>query len=162
LIKISSIDNHQCLLGEGPLWDWTKEILWWVDSLGPKLIRYEFRKKQITYWKLPGNTVGSLAIRKSGNLILAMDKGFYSFDASSGLTELIAEPLAEKTGVRFNDGKVDPFGNFVAGTMNTDHRGNHNCSMYKLSTNLEITDLLDGFSCFNGPCFSIFNWTKNR
>ncbi len=141
-------------MGEGPLWDWSREQLWWVDSLGPALYQYEFHTGQTHSWKLPGQTVGSLAVRESVGLILAMDTGFYHFDPDSGNTELIVEPLAGQSGIRFNDGKVDPFGNFIAGAMNIDHHGEVNCAMYRLSADLEVTKLLDGFTCFNGPCFS--------
>ncbi len=154
MLKISAISNYQCHLGEGPVWDWRKQVLWWVDSLGPTLYQFDFVSTTTRLWQLPGRTIGSLAIRENGGLILAKDKGFYTFSPENGETELIAAPLRQTYGLRFNDGKVDPDGNFIAGAMNIDHRQNQNCSMFKLSTDFKVTTILDGFRCFNGPCFS--------
>ena len=148
------LSEHRCHLGEGPLWDPVAAALYWVDSFGPRLYRNDFASGETRYWNLPGKSVGSIAVRAQGGLILAMDQGFYAFDLASGQTELIAEPLAGRNGLRLNDGKVDPYGGFVAGAMNIDHSQSENCAMYRLSPQLEVTEILDGFTCFNGPCFS--------
>jgi sugar lactone lactonase YvrE len=153
-LKISMLSQHRCHLGEGPLWDPIDEALYWVDSFGPRLYRNDFASGKTRSWNLPGQTVGSLAVREQGGLILAMDQGFYAFDLASGQTELIAQPLAGRDDLRLNDGKVDPFGSFVAGAMNIDYTQSENCSMYRLSAELEVSEILDGFTCFNGPCFS--------
>ena len=154
MVRISPVSEHRCHLGEGPLWDPGSEVLYWVDSYGPTLYRMSFVTKRTSTWPLPGKTVGSLAVRERGGLILAMDHGFYTFSPEAGESELIAQPLAGQDGVRFNDGKVDPFGSFVAGGMNIDGDKTTNCPMFRLSPDLEVTQILDGFNCFNGPCFS--------
>jgi sugar lactone lactonase YvrE len=123
-MKIYALDDQQCHLGEGPLWDVTEQA-----------------------------QVGSLALRERGGLILAMDQGFYAFEPQTGEVEAIAIPLAGRQGLRLNDGKVDPFGSFVAGGMNIDYRQSENCPMFRLSPRLEVEQILDGFECFNGPCF---------
>ena len=83
-----------------------------------------------------------------------MDQGFYAFDLQTGRVETIARPLAGREHLRLNDGKVDPFGAFVAGGMNIDFRQHENCPMFRLTPALEVEQILDGFDCFNGPCFS--------
>ncbi len=155
MLKISAISDHHCHLGEGPVWDWREETLWWVDSLGPVLYQYDFHSQQTKSWSLSGSTIGSLAVCESGGLILAMDLGFYSFNPQTTKIALLSNLPTKQTGIRLNDGKVDPNGNFIAGTMNIDHDGQENCRMYRLDFNFEVTELLDGFSCFNGPCFSL-------
>ena len=153
-MKISALNDYQCHLGEGPLWDCAAKALYWVDSYGPSVYRYDSQTGDTATWPLPGNRVGSLALRAQGGLILAMDQGFYAFDPSSGALEVIALPLAGRVHLRLNDGKVDPFGSFVAGGMNIDFNKSENCPMYRLSPALEVSEILDGFECFNGPCFS--------
>lgn len=152
-MKVSAFGEHRCRLGEGPVWDSASGALYWVDSLGPTLFRHG-GGRDIEIWALEGEQVGSLAVREQGGLVLAMDRGFHLFDMQSGKFEVIAEPLAGCEGLRFNDGKVDPFGSFVAGAMNIDAGGSENCSMYRLTPSLEVIETLDGFQCFNGPCFS--------
>ena len=121
-LRIEALCEETCHLGEGPVWDDREAALYWVDSLGPTLYRHDHGNGQLRRWTLPGSTVGSLALRDEGGLILAMDQGIYAFDQRDGQVELLVSPLAGKTGLRLNDGKVDPFGCFVTGAMNIDHR----------------------------------------
>ena len=153
-MTITPVSEHRCHLGEGPLWDPAAGVLYWLDSLGPTLFQMTFNTGRTRSWQLPGKTIGSIAVREKGGLILAIDQGFYAFSPESGKSELIAAPLAGRDGLRFNDGKVDPFGSFVVGGMNIDHTRNENCPMFRLSPTLEVIQILDGFVCFNGPCFS--------
>jgi sugar lactone lactonase YvrE len=153
-MKISALSEHRCRLGEGPVWDAAEAALYWVDSLSPRLYRHRGGSRGVEVWDLAGGQVGSLAVREQGGLVLAMDRGFYLFDPCSANLELVAEPLAGRDGLRFNDGKVDPFGSFVAGAMNLAVEGTENGSMYLLTPELEAIEILDGFQCFNGPCFS--------
>lgn len=153
-MKISALGDYQCHLGEGPLWDVAEQALYWVDSYAPRIYRFDSSSGKIRFWDLPGKQVGSLALRERGGLILAMDQGFYAFEPGSGEVDVIDLPLSGRGDLRLNDGKVDPFGAFVAGGMNIDYRQRENCPMYRLSPQLEVTEILDGFECFNGPCFS--------
>ena len=153
-MKISALNEIRCHLGEGPLWDVEEQALYWVDSYGPTVYRCHLESRRLDHWRLPGKQVGSLALRERGGLILAMDQGFYTFDPASGEIEPVARPLAGREHLRLNDGKVDPFGCFVAGAMNIDFNQHENCPMYRLSPRLEVSEILDGFDCFNGPCFS--------
>jgi len=153
-MKISAVSDHRSHLGEGPLWDPRDQRLYWIDSFGPHLYWLDFHAIRVHRSTLPGDTVGSLAVRESGGLILAMDQGFYSFQPQTGRAEIIALPLAGSQGLRLNDGKIDPFGHFVSGAMNIDHRDTQNCAMYRLTPERAVVELLDGFHCFNGPCFS--------
>lgn len=152
-MKIRALSEHRCHLGEGPVWDQQEQALYWVDSYAPRLYRYDDESGATRLWDLPGRQVGSIAVREGGGLILAMDQGFYAFDPDSGAVEPVALPLLGRTGLRLNDGKVDPFGSFVAGGMNIDYRQHENCPMFRLTPTLEVQEILDGFDCFNGPCF---------
>jgi len=117
-LKIPTLSEHRCHLGEGPLWDPVTVALYWVDSFAPRLYRNDFASGETQSWSLPGKTVGTIAVRAQGGLILAMDQGFYAFDPASCQTESIAQPLAGRDGLRLNDGKVGPYGGFVTGAMN--------------------------------------------
>ena len=153
-MKIIALSNHQCDLGEGPVWDTGAQALYWVDSLAPRIYRYDAGSRRSEVWELAGNQIGSIAVREQGGLILAMDQGFYTFEPETGRSEMIAQPLAGRDRLRFNDGKVDPFGAFVSGAMNIDAHGSENCPMFRLTPEMDVIEVLDGFHCFNGPCFS--------
>ncbi len=153
-IRIDVLDAPGCQLGEGPVWDHEQGALWWVDSHAPRLFRLDYASGRLDAWTLPGRSLGSLGLCRDQQLVLAMDQGFYFFSPGTGQVEPIALPLAGREHLRLNDGKVDPFGGFVSGGMNIDYREHENCSMYRLSPALEVSEILDGFDCFNGPCFS--------
>lgn len=155
-MDIIAVSAEPCQLGEGPVWDQTEQALYWVDSLAPSLFRLDYASGATRRWDLPARTVGSLAVRQAGGLILAMEQGFHAFDPDNGSLDLLAEPMAGLDDVRFNDGKVDRRGRFLAGGMNRDylHAREPAGSMFRLDVDLAVTPVLDGFVCFNGPCFS--------
>lgn len=157
------LDDTRCHLGEGPVWDVAAQALYWVDSLGPTVYRHDWTTRATRCWDLggDGDYVGSLAVRKDGNgLILAMGKGFYLFDMESGRTDLIKEPLADQPHSRFNDGKVDRAGRFVAGGVNGSAGSDQQpqpqpvCGMFAVEPDLNVRQVLGEFACFNGPSFS--------
>ncbi|MDJ0779890.1 MAG: SMP-30/gluconolactonase/LRE family protein [Gammaproteobacteria bacterium] len=153
-MRITTLPDARCGLGEGPVWDASAGCLYWVDSLAPALYRYRLGDAAATRWPLPGKTVGSLAVCASGKLMLAMGQGFYRFDPADASLACLARPLAGRDHIRFNDGKVDPFGNFIAGTMNLDASTRPDGELYRLGGDGRVSRLLDGFFCCNGPCFS--------
>ena len=157
-MMVRALDDTRCHLGEGPLWDVEQQALYWVDSLGPSVYRHDWETRTTRRWELGGESIGSLAVRENEGLVLAMDQGFYLFDPATGYADLIAEPLADQDHSHFNDGKVDRAGRFIAGGVNgaagTDHEPQPVCSMFSLETDMTVRKVLDGFACFNGPCFS--------
>ncbi len=153
-VRINAVNEWSCRLGESPVWDHRQDSLFWVDSLVPTVFRWDYATGKTSRWTLPGDTLGSLALRDQGGLLLAMDQGFYLFSPDNGTCELIAEPLAGRGELRLNDGKVDPFGCFISGSMHRDHLQPVDGPAYRVSPDLTVDEILDGFQCFNGPCFS--------
>ena len=147
--RIGSVKDR---LGEGPVWDVADHALYWVDAIGRAIHRYFPASGVIDHWQVPG-VIGSLALRKGGGAILALEDGFHLFDFATGRTELL-HSLNEGGHTRFNDGKVDRDGNFVAGTMTRtrDERGLG--AMYRIDAAQRVTKLVDDIVVFNGPCFS--------
>ncbi len=154
MVKVAPVSAHRSSLGEGPLWDSETDRLYWVDSLGPRLHRLDHVSGEVETWSLPAKTIGSVAVREKGGLILAMDQGFYAFDPDKNRLDLIAEPLAGRSGIRFNDGKVDPKGAFIAGGMNHSHEDHEDCPAFRLNPDLSVEEIMSGFDVFNGPCFN--------
>lgn len=104
------------ILGEGPIWDARTQSLYWVDILDKRIYCQGDVLLQLDH------LIGCIAPRKSGGLILALsgDEGRLSFANldlySLKLTHLSSLP-DEPSNNRFNDGKCDPRGRFLAGTM---------------------------------------------
>ena len=66
-------------LGEGPLWDPVDGVLYWVDSKGPTVNRYDPRDGRSQTWPMPQD-IGAMALREHGGAVLALRDGFYTFD----------------------------------------------------------------------------------
>ena len=55
------------VLGECPLWDDERHLLWWVDIRAPALCLLDPEKRTTTRWRLP-DLVGSIALTDEGSL----------------------------------------------------------------------------------------------
>ena len=152
-MEIERIGNLRCGVGEGPVWDPLDGVLYFVDSLAPAVFRHDPATGAIERRDLAGGTVGSLALRAGGGMVVAMDDGFHFLDFESGDVETIAEPEAETPNTRFNDGKVDRQGRFVAGSLECDFAARAG-GLYRLDADLGVTRIADRVVCANGPCWS--------
>ena len=80
--------------------------------------------------------------------MLAAGPGFLFIDDSGGVHEL-AQPEADRTDVRMNDGACDPQGRFWAGTMAYDESPGAG-SLYRLELDGTCTTVLTGLTISNG------------
>lgn len=58
-------------LGEGPLWDWREECLWWIDILGQSLHRFDPASRTSSPSDV-GRLIGTVVVRESGGLVLSL------------------------------------------------------------------------------------------
>ena len=139
-------------LGEGPLWDHERKLLYWLDIIGKELHIYDpetLFEKTITADQM----IGTVVSRSSGGFVLAMEKGFYFLDEDTGETVFIADPENDKPDNRFNDGKCDPAGRFWAGTLNMKGEKKKG-SLYCLDTDLKVTKKIESVTTSNGIIWS--------
>ena len=100
--------------------------------------------------------VGSLALRGDGGAVLALRHGFAQFDFDTrALTEGPSIGL-DHAKVRLNDGKADPHGRFVAGTIHSDRAQDEAPlgGLYRLDASGAQELLETDLAVSNGPCFS--------
>ena len=108
--------NAQAVLGEGPVWDYLKKCLYWVDIEGCKLHCHDPQNNINKYWVFE-EMLGAIAIMTNGNLLLALESGLAIFDLSTEATKPLNVLQNSDSKFRFNDGQCDPNGNFWLGTM---------------------------------------------
>lgn len=125
-------------LGECTLWCEREQVLWWVDSRGPSLKRWD-PSGGVRTIALP-SVVGSVAFRERGGMLAALQSGLYFLDPASGVLQAVAQPEAHLPGNRFNDGRCDRAGRFWAGTM-SDAKREPTGSLYRLSADLKCTQI---------------------
>lgn len=107
--------NLHLELGECPVWDDRTETLYWVDGFGKKWFSRDATGIHRQFET--GSTIGSIALTRSGDLIAGLQNGVYRIDQNTGVHTLYVNPEEGKTGNRLNDGKVDPLGRFIVGSM---------------------------------------------
>lgn len=114
--RVAGAESH--LLGEGPVWDHTRERLLWVDILAGDVLvgRLEAGRVEPTGRVHVDDYAGAVVAAADGRLLVA---------GRSSLVELAADgEVLGRTGVlpaggrrRFNDGACDPAGRFVVGSL---------------------------------------------
>jgi sugar lactone lactonase YvrE len=143
----------QCELAEGPVWDYGRNVLRWVDILVGDIHAFD-PSTGAHDWLGVGESVGAVALTTSDRLVLALCDGFGLLDG----TELTRVPgfAVDRSAVRFNDGKPDPWGNFWAGTMpHVD--GEPGGALYRLSPDGIVSTLIPSVGLSNG-----MDWTDDR
>lgn len=106
--------NLRNRLGEGPVWDDDEGALYWIDGLGCRWFR--MKDGEITQHET-ASPLGSLVLTSAGEIFAALRDGIYHIDRVTGAQTLLTNPEAGKAGNRFNDGKADPRGRYVVGSM---------------------------------------------
>jgi sugar lactone lactonase YvrE len=144
--------SHQCLLGEGPVWDAEAERIYWVDITRSQIHSCNANgcDHQVIDTRQP---IGAVALHSKGKLVAALQQGFAFIDIKSGSKEWICKPEEEVEGNRFNDGKCDPLGRFWAGTMNL-HGATGAGNLYALEIDGSVLLKLKGVSVSNGMAWS--------
>ena len=74
-------------------------------------------------------------------MIFTPERKIAALDLESGVVTILAEVEPELPGNRFNDGKCDPYGRFVGGTMKSNSDGEACGALYILDTDLSLRKL---------------------
>jgi L-arabinonolactonase len=150
--RVRRVWPADAVLGESAVWDVTEQALYWVDIKGRLVHRFDPRHERDAQWPV-AEDVGSLAVRASGGLILALRSGFHFLDPTTGRTTLVAAPEPDRAENRFNDGKTDRQGRFWAGSMH-DPETQPTGALYRLDADLACRRLIDGVVVSNALCWS--------
>jgi sugar lactone lactonase YvrE len=143
--------DSRATLGEGPVWDEQRQLLLWLDILPGLVHRFDPATGSDDVFRV-GKPVGSAGLRRSGGLVLAVEEGFALLDKD---WQQVGQAAVKHPGprARFNEGKCDPAGRFLAGTMAYDLTPGAG-SLYRLDPDLAVTKLLDGVTISNGLTWS--------
>ena len=141
--------DAKAVLGEGPLWDSKSQSLLWLDIRGRRLHTYQDGRDNSL--QLDG-LVSCIAPRRDGGLVAAMGASFVTLDRVTGNRTLLAS-VNEPTTNRFNDGKCDPAGRFLAGTMDDAEKAASGI-LYSFEAGRSPRRLLDGIRISNGLAWS--------
>lgn len=141
-------------VGEGPVWDASRGVLWWVDILGCVVHRFDPRDGSDR--TLPvGSTVGAVALRRDGRLLVALADEFATMDPDTGRVDSLVR-FAPRDGrpLRCNDGKCDPAGRFWVGRMASDGAAGEG-SLLRVDPDLAMVTRMSGLAIPNGLGWSL-------
>jgi sugar lactone lactonase YvrE len=145
--------DARCTTGESPLWSAREAALYWVDIPDGVIHCWQPESGTRREWRLP-SAVGSIGLRASGGLVVAMRSGFHLFDLQTEALTFVCHPEPDLPSNRLNDGKVSPEGRFWAGTM--DERADKQAigSLYRLDADHRCTRMSGGVRVSNGLAWS--------
>lgn len=142
-------------MGEGPVWDWQGQLLYWVDIEACELHEFNPSTTKNRQWHFDG-MLGAVVPMESGELYLALEAGLATFNLKT--EKLMPHAVLENDDpkIRFNDGKVGPNGNFWIGTMHkTFLSGSGN--LYRVSKDLTTSAVISNTTISNGMA-----WTSDK
>ena len=120
MTRIDVIDHPADALGECPVWSPTEGALYWEDIDGSAIHRLDPSSGLIDTRSLPGRPGAFSFTGTPGRLVFGMEHQVVFMDWATGSIEPFVDLEPADNGNRLNDGKCDPAGRFVIGSMTED------------------------------------------
>jgi sugar lactone lactonase YvrE len=153
-MQFTRLGDHICELGESPVWDDRRGVLFFVDIHGPAIHAIRLDGTDLRTWPMP-NVVGSIGLTESGRLIAGLKHDLAQFDPETNALQPFARLPADEPGdTRLNDGKVGPDGAFWVGTMHDVADRQPVGALYRVGPDAAVTRQVEGLRVSNGLAFS--------
>lgn len=140
-------------IGESPVWDAGRRLLWFVDILAPRIFAFDPETNRLATYPMP-SAVGSIGLAAGGRLVAALRTGVHLFDPLSRTLEFLVHPEPDMEINRLNDGKVGPDGCFWVGSMHDSVPRAPTGSLYRVTPAGECTRMAGGLKVSNGLAWS--------
>lgn len=140
-------DPIPATVGESPIWDAEGGRLIWVDVLAGTVHFADASGHRQGSVEI-GLHVGTAIPGHSGEVLLATSEGFSILGADRTITSL-STVLASDPDLRFNDGKADPRGRAIVGTLSYSRRP-HAATLSRLDDGPRLEPIVSPVSASNG------------
>lgn len=137
-------------LGECPVWSVDEQALFFVDIKGRVLHRFDPATGAALAMHLPED-IGCIGLR-AGGFIAGLRSGLWTLDRAGRLESKLADNPEDHATSRFNDGRVDPVGRFLAGTID-EPKAARAARLYRYDRR-GLATLVEGLLTSNGLAFS--------
>ena len=134
-------------LVESPVWDADHGVLWWTDITRGQLHRTTVDGQDDVRQVDP--PLPSFQLREGGGFVAALEDRVVVLEPDGTEATTLATVEHAHDGMRFNEGKCDPFGAFVVGSMD-DEEGAEDGLLYRVTGDGGVVVLADGFGTTNG------------
>jgi sugar lactone lactonase YvrE len=149
--SFEQIAGVQCQLAESPVWVPSAGVLLFVDITGRRLHRFTPTSGALESVEIDED-IGCVAPAKRGGYVAGLRSGIWLLDDAGRKLECLAANPENVATSRFNDGRVDPRGRFVAGTLDEPKAGG-NANLYRYDRR-GLARLSSGLMTSNGAAFS--------
>lgn len=136
-------------LGESPVWH--GGALWFVDIAGRRLHRFDPVSREHREAVLD-EEIGCVAPSRGGGFAAGLRSGLWLIDETGAKLRDLAGNPEDRATSRFNDGRADPAGRFLAGTIDEPKAGGK-AGLYRYDRR-GLVRLADGLLTSNGLAFS--------
>lgn len=141
----------RCLLGESPVWIAAEGVLLFVDVGAGRWHRFDPGSGELQSHEV-GEAIGCIAPAIGGGMVAGLRSGVWMLDASGPKRAQLAVNPEDPAVSRFNDGRVDPAGRLLVGTIDEPKAGGR-AGLYRLDRR-GLVRLADGLMTSNGLAFS--------
>lgn len=149
MIQFEPVTGLSLRLGESPVWDERRNLVFFCDIPTGRLLAMRLGEGVVREWRL-GDNVCSLGLCESGRMVVSLAREIILFDPDRGVSERLAGLEDELDTNRFNDGKVGPDGAFWVGTMDQRPERQAVCSLYRLGSDSRLVRRKSGLAISNG------------
>lgn len=154
--NLQMLANEHCVVGENPLWDDVRQLLYWTDIPSGRLYCWDHHaRKHVEIYR--DEPVGGFTLQEDGSLLLFRVNNI-AHRRLDGMVHVLRSDIDAKMD-RFNDVIADPEGRVFAGTIAKNEQG----GLFLLQMDGSIQLLFRGSGCSNGMGFSPelkqFYWT---
>ncbi len=152
--NVELVQKVNARLGETPLWDATRGLLWWIDIEQPTLWQLDPESGATESEAHPGTYLGSIAMTRSGGLLAARDlQLFHRAPQANNWLPFATTPDEVMPATRLNDGRVDANGSLWIGTMDNG-LSQRLGGLYRVDSDGTMTRMLDDVIVANGIAFA--------
>ena len=148
--KLELILDAGCQLGESPVWCPQRELLLFVDISGRRLLKFNPASRALECCAIEED-IGCVAPSKGGGFVAGLRSGIWLLNEKGEKQRMLAANPEDSQVSRFNDGRVDGAGRFLAGTL--DERKASRAALYRYDRR-GLIRLTDGLITSNGLAFS--------
>nr|XP_020474793.1 regucalcin [Monopterus albus] len=157
-VTVECVVKSSALIGEGPVWEESEQTLLFVDIAGRKIHRWSPVTNEIQSVET-GDMVGFVVPRRSGGYVAGVGRSIVAIDWSTQMMTSLVEVDEDKPNNRLNDGKADPTGRLLAGTMGIEQHPaeveKQQGSLFSVSSDLAVTKQLSKVDISNGLDWSL-------
>lgn len=151
---IEQLVTGDTLLGESPVWSIAEQALYWVDIDQRRVHRTDPSTGVDEIRPMSGRP-GALGLTETaGRLLVATEHQLVWLDWESGTIEPWIDLEPSSSGLRMNDGRTDPAGRFLVGSMWPDTKaGRRDGRLHQINGDGTHRVLADGLGTPNGAAF---------